>query len=626
MTVSFSGVPSNIRVPLFYAEMDNSKANTAQTSAPSLLIGQALADASIERNKLVLMPSADQARKMCGSGSPLARMVDAYRKTDPFGELYVIAVNESALDTAATGEIQISGKATAAGAVSLYVGSKRVQGVVSADDTPLQVAQSLAEAINAVADLPVTASAVEITENIPVESISINYDGGDLLPGATATLTAEVSPDNATNKAIEWSSSDDDAISIGATTNNGLSVEITAGSEEVAGTVITATSVADPTKTATVSVDVAASGKRNGQNAPLSKAAVLASAAGESKAAAVTLTVKYSGTAGNDFPLTLNYFGTVGGEAIPDGLSVTIKSLSGGAGMVDLAPTIAAMGDEPFDFIGLPFNDSANLGLIRAEMNDSTGRWSWSRQLYGHVYTAKSGSLTDLVAFGDTFNDQHLTICGYEAGTQSPVDELIGSRLGRQAAFIRNDPARPTQTGEISGALPAPVGSRFTLTERQSLLMHGIATAYVNSGSLMIERDITTYQTNQNGVADNSYLDSETLHTSAYVIRKLKTVITSKYPRHKLANDGTRFGPGQAIVTPAVLKGEICAAYRQMELEGIVENFDVFKTQLIVERNANDPNRVDVLFPPDYVNQLRVLALLNQFRLQYSNEEISANA
>ncbi|WP_306462044.1 phage tail sheath C-terminal domain-containing protein, partial [Serratia marcescens] len=49
----------------------------------------------------------------------------------------------------------------------------------------------------------------------------------------------------------------------------------------------------------------------------------------------------------------------------------------------------------------------------------------------------------------------------------------------------------------------------------------------------------------------------------------------------------------------------------------IVENFDLFKKYLVVERDANDPNRVNVLFPPDYINQLRVFALVNQFRLQY---------
>lgn len=145
-------------------------------------------------------------------------------------------------------------------------------------------------------------------------------------------------------------------------------------------------------------------------------------------------------------------------------------------------------------------------------------------------------------------------------------------------------------------------------------------TAYVESGVLRIQRDVTTYRKNAYGVADNSYLDSETLHTSAYVLRKLKSVITSKYGRHKLASDGTRFGPGQAIVTPAVIKGELLATYRQLERAGIVENYELFKQYLVVERDASDPNRLNTLFPPDYVNQLRVFAVVNQFRLQYSEE------
>ena len=77
---------------------------------------------------------------------------------------------------------------------------------------------------------------------------------------------------------------------------------------------------------------------------------------------------------------------------------------------------------------------------------------------------------------------------------------------------------------------------------------------------------------------------------------------------------------GQARRLLSVIRGELGAVYRQLEREGIVENFDLFQQYLIVERNANDPNRLDVLFPPDYVNQLRVFAVLNQFRLQYNEE------
>ncbi|WP_045757492.1 phage tail sheath C-terminal domain-containing protein, partial [Xanthomonas albilineans] len=173
-----------------------------------------------------------------------------------------------------------------------------------------------------------------------------------------------------------------------------------------------------------------------------------------------------------------------------------------------------------------------------------------------------------------------------------------------------------------SGLLPPRAGNRFLFEDRQALLNFGIATSFVSGGQLRVERAITTYQQNSFGAPDSSYLDSETLHTSAYVLRALKSVITSKYPRHKLADDGTRFAAGQAIVTPAVIKGELCAIYGQMEYMGIVENLDTFKQHLIVERDPRDPNRVNVLFPPDYVNQLRVFAVLNQFRLQYPTNQI----
>lgn len=501
MTVSFNTIPADNRVPLFYAEMDNSAANTAQDSAPALLIGRALPSSDIPLNQLVIMPSRDVAKKMAGRGSQLARMVAAYRQVDPFGELQVIAVPDDG--QAATGTLTMTGTATDAGAVNLYIGTTRVQVTAATNDTGAVVAQALMAVINNNPDLPVTAA----------------YQPA---------------------------------------------------SEQDQGT--------------------------------------------------ITLTAVNSGSTGNFIPLTLNYYGTASGEEIPAGLNIQIGKMSGGAGDPDLMPAIAAMGDEPFDYIGMPFRDSASLRLMATEMNDSSGRWSYIRQLYGHVYTASTGSLSELVASGDTFNDQHITVAGYEQDIQTPADELVGYRLARAAVFLRIDPARPTQTGELTGALPAPTGKRFTITEQQSLLTHGIATAYTESGVLRIQRDITTYKKNAYGVADNSYLDSETLHTSAYVLRRLKSVITSKYGRHKLGDDGTRFGPGQAIVTPAVIRGELCTVYRQLEREGIVENYELFKKYLIVERNKNDPNRLDVLFPPDYVNQLRVFAVLNQFRLQYNEE------
>lgn len=496
MTVSMNNIPSDLRVPLFYAEMDNSAANTALTSAPSLLIGHANTGAPVATNQLVLMPGKDYAIQQCGAGSQLARMVEAYRMTDPFGELWVIAVPQSA-GSAATLKLTVTGEASAPGVVSLYIGRRRIQAAVSTGDDESAVATAIVSAITADGQTPFTAAAA---------------------------------------------------------------------------------------------------------------------------AGVVTLTARHKGTWANDIPVTLNYYGYTGGEVLPAGVNIDIAVDAAGTGAPTLTGTIAAMGDESFDYIGHPFNDTASMNTFSLEMNDSSGRWSWLRQIYGHVYTAKVAAVSDLVTVGEMFNDPHCTLAGYEKTIQTSPDELAASRTARAAVFLRIDPARPTQTGELVGMLPPPVGKRFIKTEQQSLLTHGIATSYTEGGVLRIQRDITTYKKNTFGVADNSYLDSETLHTSAYVLRRLRTVITSKYGRHKLANDGTRFGPGQAIVTPAVIKGELLATYRQMEREGIVENYDLFKQHLIVERDANNPSRLNVLYPPDYVNQLRVFALLNQFRLQYQEE------
>ncbi|EGS5023213.1 hypothetical protein I5B21_003042 [Escherichia coli] len=157
MTISFNTIPSNTLVPIFYAEMDNSAANTAQDSGASLLIGHANNGAEIVANSLVLMPSADYARQICGAGSQLARMVEAYRQTDPFGELYVIAVPEST-GAAATVTLTVTGAATETGTVNVYVGRTRVQAPVTNGDNVATIASSIQDAINAVPTLPFTAS------------------------------------------------------------------------------------------------------------------------------------------------------------------------------------------------------------------------------------------------------------------------------------------------------------------------------------------------------------------------------------------------------------------------------------------------------------------------------------
>ena len=338
----------------------------------------------------------------------------------------------------------------------------------------------------------------------------------------------------------------------------------------------------------------------------------------------ITYTAKNAGSIGNDIVRTWNWRGIAGGEMFPPGITVTgegtaglTANLIGGAGVPSMHTIVEAMGDDEYDFIGLPYTDPATLDAMQEEMNDVTGRWAWSRQIYGHVFTAKMGTPQELHDFGVTRNDPHATVMGF---APSPtVSWRHAAALTAQAASsLRIDPARPLQTLALVGVQPPQRGSRFKLADNNTLLYSGIATEMESGGAVAISRCITTYRVNVWNQPDPSWLDVQTPATLAYIIRFLRQRILQKFGRHKLANDGTPFGFGQAIVTPNIIRAELIAAYSELMTMAIVENMDAFKAYLIVERDQNDPNRVNVLLPPDLINQLRIFAMLVEFRLQYT--------
>jgi phage tail sheath gpL-like len=247
-------------------------------------------------------------------------------------------------------------------------------------------------------------------------------------------------------------------------------------------------------------------------------------------------------------------------------------------------------------------------------MNDQTGRWSYKTAKYGHVFTARQDTAANLLTFGNTLNDPHLSVLG-TYGSPTPDYVWAAAFAGAAAPPIKADPARPLQTIPIAGVLAPPEPSLFAWDSQQALLSNGIALPAVGQdGSVSILRCVTTYQVNKYGVTDQSYLDYETLATLAEITRRLRAATTQKFPRAKLADDGTRFGPGQPVVTPSIFRAEIIAQYRQMEYDGLVEDADAMAAATVVERNATDPSRLDVLWAPYLVGGLRIVALLNQFR------------
>ncbi|EPA8531717.1 phage tail sheath subtilisin-like domain-containing protein [Yersinia enterocolitica] len=495
MTIPFTHIPSNLRTPLFFAEFDNSQANTATTTQCTLIIGQMLNAGTLPADVPVLVSSVATVAGQCGAGSMLHGQMAAYLANDIAGEIYILPLADTEAMVAATGKITVTTQASATGVISLYIAGIRVQVAVVATDEVAAVATALTAAINTTISLPVTAAAVD---------------------------------------------------------------------------------------------------------------------------AVITLTAKNKGAHGNTIDLRLNYLGSAGSETTPDSLVLAFTPMAGGAGVPELDDALANLQDRTFDFIINPYTDTASLNKIKDFLSDSTGRWSYAEQLYGHSFAAQSGTYGQLTAAGELRNDQHASLLGVN-GSPTPSYIWSAAYVGAIAQSLRNDPGRPLQTLAISGVLAPPLASRFTLTERNNLLHSGISTVTTaDDGTVQVENIITTYQKNKYGAEDDSYLQIETLFLLMFVTRFLRTQVTSKFARMKLAADGTRFAPGSAIITPNVIRAELIAQYQTLEFNGYVQDAKGFAKGLIVEKSASNPNRVDVLWTGVLINQLRIFAVLNQFRLQAS--------
>lgn len=322
----------------------------------------------------------------------------------------------------------------------------------------------------------------------------------------------------------------------------------------------------------------------------------------------VTLTARHKGTAGNDIDVRHSYYQ---GEALPAGIGLAVVAMATGAGDPDYDAIWPAIADGEYRTIILAHNSAGVLASVEDELADRMGPM---RMLESFCWTAKRGDLAALAAFGPTRNSEFVSNIGTGL-SPTPPWEWAGNYGAIGGYYSAIDPARPLHTLRLDEVLPPAENARFSRNDREALLAVGIATFAVDpGGNVTIERSVTSYQKDAFGQDSTAFLDAETVLTLSYIRLAVRARFLAKFPRHKLANDGTRFAAGQAIVTPSVLKAELVALMRELEEGGLVENLDQFKADLIVERDATDPTRVNALVPPDLVNQLRVAASQIQFR------------
>lgn len=590
MTIPFSQIPANLGLPGTYTEVDNSRANQGLAPLPNrvLLIGQMHADGLAEPETIKQIVRDNDGGKYFAVDSQLAAMCKFFKKAAPFTELHAIGLEDADGAVAAEKTVTFTGTATGNGTHHFLVHGNRVDVGVASGDTV--AAQSIALA-NKIAQglelLYIGLFEIEITiGGTPADGdYTSTFTGYDLVAPVDVDTPRSTTP--ADNNAL-------------ATAHAGDINTAAAGA--LAGVVHSASAA---TNVVTVRI-----------YGGLATGAVTHSQPGGATMANVTpgvthLVCKHEGSIGNALDVRMNYFAREDLDA-PAGTDVAIAASVSGATDPDAQDGFDVIGDQHFTKVVVGWNGSANILVGEVFLNDKYGP---TEQKDGLQYVGVAGSHGTLTTIADSRNSQ-FTVLTPPDGTSCPTPPWELAATFAAVDSTEPDPARPLQTLPLPNVLPAAKEDRFTFEERQLLWEAGVSTTKADEGGrLLIETPITTYTQNAESLPDASFRNVETMKIIAALRFTTRARFAQKYPRHKLADDGADYGPNEPVMTPSVARAEFASLAEEWEERAWIEDAAAFVENLVVERNADNRDRLDALIGPDLINAFKVFAVQLQFQL-----------
>ena len=307
----------------------------------------------------------------------------------------------------------------------------------------------------------------------------------------------------------------------------------------------------------------------------------------------ITLIARNYGTLGNEIPVSYKASDTL--------IDSTATVVQPAGGTVD--PTIddALTGIFPgtYDLIMTSLNNDTAVTALKTHVN-AVSEPTESRPAVG-VYGYTGDQATIETQAGTTLNDGRMSagFLPYDATTErghSLSYEVGGAYCSVIAS--EEDPARPLNGLVLTGIAPPSLEKRLSRTQVESLLVNGVTPLEVVPGEEVgITRSISTYTTNTLGFPDTSLLDLTTIRTLDFTRFAIEVRLSSVFPRSKLSEK-----------TPDKVRTQILDVLRDLEEQEILEKVEENADMVIVERDPNDPNRINCAIPADVVNGLHVIA------------------
>lgn len=306
-------------------------------------------------------------------------------------------------------------------------------------------------------------------------------------------------------------------------------------------------------------------------------------------AAAVVLTAVNAGTIGSEIPLEIDV-------SAASGVSIALVETTAGSADPDISTALAGAAAERFHVLALTTNSDANIAIAKTWIDTQSGP---IEKKAGRVVfaTDPDNSVAQAIAKSEAVNSGRVSNV-YLRKSKSSAASIAAAFAAIDAG--EEDPARPLNTLVLAGIqVPTNRADFLSRTEQEALLYGGVTPIEPTASKTeaAVVRWITTYTENAAGSPDPTLLDGTTIKTLDYTRDAVVGRLETRFPRAKLSSK-----------TPGRVRTEVIDVLLRLDSLEILENVEANLDRVIVERDSQDVNRLNVKIPADVVNGLHVIA------------------
>jgi phage tail sheath gpL-like len=316
------------------------------------------------------------------------------------------------------------------------------------------------------------------------------------------------------------------------------------------------------------------------------------------------LTARWDGTTGNGIRIQQDL---ADGESLlePGGVTLTLASMASGTVDPVLTTALANLGDLWITELVSPYTDSTSLTAI-----DS----AWTTRIDPGVKRPFIGlmasilSQSNFISLVSPRNSPSTTIVPVEDCPHAHY-EIAAAAAGVAAARWTSTPGRPCRGLTLPGIRKGTTAP-WTYAQRDAVITAGGSTTMPQTdGTVKIEDLATTYKTNSQGGADDSWRWTETIANIQEKIYSLEQLFMGEPFDAAVIVDDDSVTAQSYAVRPKTAKAFCIRLIDELWVPyALTKERDAVVAGIIAEINLSNPNRLDVLIPDVLAAGLKIIA------------------